>query len=82
MTPDAAPIFDAALALPVPLRAHLAAKLIESLEGGDAELGGASDWLREIESASDELHRGEAELVDGEVALEIVQAAIDRAAAK
>jgi hypothetical protein len=79
---DAAPIFDAALALPVPLRANLAAKLIESLEGDNVEPVGSSDWLREIDAASDELHRGEADLVDGEVALEIVQAAIDRAAAK
>jgi hypothetical protein len=60
MITNSDPIFDAALALPVELRADLAAKLIQSLEAAHAELPGPGDWLREIESASDELHRGEA----------------------
>jgi hypothetical protein len=79
MTSDAAPIFDAALSLPSPLRADLAAKLIQSLEGHEGESANSNDLIREIEAASDELHAGVADLVDGHEALEIIQAAIDRA---
>lgn len=81
MTPAAAPIFDAALSLPPPLRADLAAKLIKSLEETGAAAADSTDWIREIESASDELHAGTADLVDGDEALTIIQAAINRAAA-
>jgi hypothetical protein len=76
------PVFDSALALPVPLRAELAAKLIESLESVEANSAISGSLRHEIEAASDELHRGEADLVEGEEALAIIQAAIDRAAAK
>jgi hypothetical protein len=84
MSTNAVPIFDAALALPVQLRADLAAKLLESL---DDELGppdnrSPEDWARIIQEQSDSLHRDDSDLIDGEVALEMIQAAIDRTAAK
>jgi hypothetical protein len=84
MTPHAAPIFDAALALPEELRADLAAKLIESLK---YNLGPPSDrtsdeWVQIIKARSDSLHRDDDDLIDGETALAMIQAAVDRVVAK
>jgi hypothetical protein len=84
MLTDSDPIFAAALALPIDLRGELAAKLLESL---DDELGPSDDrtpedWAQIINERSDSLHRDDSDLIDGAVALEMIQAAIDRAAAK
>lgn len=78
------PLFAAALALPLHQRADLVTKLLESL---DNELPPPDDrtpedWMRVIMERSDELHHGDSDLIDGQVALEMIQAAIDRAAAR
>jgi hypothetical protein len=82
MSTDAAPIFDAALALPQALRADLAAKLIESLdnETPPAPQRSHEEWERIIKERSDALHRGDAELIDGDVAVSMLRAIIDRVA--
>jgi hypothetical protein len=82
MSSDAAPIFDAALALPQALRADLAAKLLESLENATPPLPHRSpdEWERVIKDRSDELHRVDAELIDGEVAVSMLRALVDRVA--
>jgi hypothetical protein len=84
MTTDATPIFDAALGLPQPLRADLAAKLLESLE---YELPQPDDrtpdeWLAVIKARSDAVHNGQAELIDGQVVADKLQAIMDRAGRK
>ena len=81
MSTDAAPIFDAALALPQALRADLAAKLIESL---DIELDPALDrtpeeWLEIINARCDAVDRNEAELIDGEQAIAMLREIVARA---
>jgi hypothetical protein len=82
MSTDAAPIFDAALALPEALRADLAAKLIESLDNDapPAPNRTPQEWERIIKERSDELHRGDAELIDGDVAVAMLRAIVDRVA--
>ena len=84
MSTDAAPIFDAALALPQALRADLAAKLIESLDDETpwAPVGSDFDWDALVTSRSDAIHRGETQLVDGEVVADMLQGVIDRASRK
>jgi hypothetical protein len=84
MNTDAAPIFDAALALPQALRADLAAKLLESL---DAECPPAirrtpAEWEAIIKSRSDAIHRGETRLIDGQEVADRLQAIVDRASRK
>jgi hypothetical protein len=81
MSTDAAPIFDAALALPQALRADLAAKLIESL---DEELSPASnrtpqEWIQIINDRCDAVDRGEEEIMDGEHAMAMLREIVDRA---
>ena len=78
------PLFAAALALPLQQRADLVTKLLESL---DNELPPPDDrtpeaWARIVRERSDALHHGDSDLIDGEVALGMIQAAIDRVAAK
>ena len=82
MSTDAAPIFDAALALPLALRADLAAKLIESLDEESLPTPHRSpeEWERIIKERSDQLHRGDAKLIDGEVAVTMLRAIVDRLA--
>ena len=82
MSTDAAPIFDAALALPEALRADLVAKLIESLDNEAAPVPHRTpqEWERIIKERSDELHRGDAELIDGDVAISMLRAIVDRVA--
>jgi hypothetical protein len=82
MSTDAAPIFDAALALPPSLRADLAAKLIESLDEDSppAPHRSPEEWERIIKKRSDALHRGDAELIDGDVAISMLRAIVDRVA--
>jgi hypothetical protein len=81
MSTDAAPIFDAALALPPALRADLAAKLIESLDNGAPPAPHRTqEWERIIKERSDALHRGDAELIDGDVAVSMLRAIVDRVA--
>lgn len=83
MSTNAAPIFDAALALPQSLRADLAAKLLESLDDEPpAPDRTPEEWAEVIAARSDALHAGESDLIDGEEALAMIQAAIDRAASK
>jgi hypothetical protein len=81
MSTDAAPIFDAALALPQALRADLAAKLLESL---DEECPPAVDrtpaeWEAIIKARSDAIHRGETQLIDGQDVADRLQAIVDGA---
>jgi hypothetical protein len=78
MTSEVAPIFDAALALPVDLRANLAARLLESLDGPPDDRT-PDDWARIIKERSDSLHRGDSDLIDGEIVIAKLQAVIDRA---
>ena len=82
MSTDAAPIFDAALALPQADRADLVAKLLESLHAEVPPMPHRSpdEWERIIRERSDELHRGDAELIDGEVAVSMLRALVDRVA--
>jgi hypothetical protein len=82
MSTDSAPVFNAALALPLALRADLAAKLIESLddESPPALHRSPEEWERVIKERSDELHRGDAHLIDGDVAISMLRAIIDRVA--
>jgi hypothetical protein len=81
MSPDAAPIFDAALALPQALRADLAAKLIESLdeESPAAPNRTPVEWEAIIMARSDAIHRGETDLVDGQEVANKLQAIINSA---
>jgi hypothetical protein len=82
MSTDVALIFDAALALTLDLRADLAAKLIESLdeESSPAPHRSPEEWERIIKERSDELHRGDTELIDGDVAISMLRAIVDRVA--
>jgi hypothetical protein len=82
MSTDAAPIFDAALGLPQALRADLAAKLIESLDDDTPARPHRTpqEWERIIKERSDELHRGDAELIDGDIAVSMLRAIVDRVA--
>lgn len=84
MSTDAVPIFDAALALPQPLRADLAARLIDSLDdfGPPPDDRSPEDWARIIKERSDAIHRGETVLIDGEAVADKLQAIVDRASAK
>lgn len=61
MSPDAAPIFDAALALPETLRAELAARLLQSL---DDDAPGLCVDAEEFENV---LVRRRQEMLDGTV---------------
>jgi hypothetical protein len=80
MTTDADAIFTAALALPQPLRADLADRLIESLEDSPSEPIHISDeCMAVIMARSDALHRGEATLVDGQEVADWLQGIIDQA---
>jgi hypothetical protein len=76
MTTDASAIFTAALALPEPLRADLADRLIESLE---ESIHISDECMAVIMARSDALHRGEATLVDGQVVADWLQGIIDQA---
>jgi hypothetical protein len=81
MSTDAAPIFDAALALPQALRADLAAKLIESLdEKSPLPHRSPQEWERIIKERSDAIHRGDTQLIDGDVAVSMLRAIVDRVA--
>lgn len=83
MSTDSLPIFDAALALPQSLRADLAAKLLESLDDEPpAPDRTPEEWAAVIAARSDALHRGETELIDGQVVVDKLQAIIDRASRK
>ena len=84
MSTDAAPIFDAALALPEALRADLAAKLIDSLDDDSppAPSRSPAEWDAIIKSRSDAIHSGKSELVDGQEVADMLQAIVDRASRK
>jgi hypothetical protein len=84
MAPESASIFDAALALPLAQRGALAAKLIESLEEESPPLPDRTpqEWDAIIKARSDALHRGEAELIDGQEIIDKLDAIIDRAGRK
>jgi len=84
MSTDAAPIFDAALALPQALRADLAAKLIESLDADSPPTSNRSpeEWVEIINARCDAIDRGEAELIDGEQAIAMLREIVERASQK
>jgi len=81
MSIDAAPIFDAALALSHQIRADLAAKLIESLdaESPPAPNRSPEEWVEIINARCEAIDRGEAELIDGEQVIAMLDEIIDRA---
>jgi len=81
MNTESLPIFNAALALPQALRADLAAKLLDSLDDEAPYLPDRmpEEWDALIKSRSDAVHNGETELIDGEVAMAKIRAAIDQA---
>jgi hypothetical protein len=70
------PLLAAALALPTEERAEIAARLLESLEDGEADPGAeeASDALIDERIAA--FDRGEAQLVSGDEALAGIRAGI------
>ena len=82
MSTDAAPIFDAALGLPETDRADLAARLLESLEPSTTPVPSRSrdEWEQFIKDRCDQLHREDAVLIDGDVAIAMLRATIDRVA--
>jgi hypothetical protein len=82
MSTDAAPIFDAALSLPETDRADLAARLLESLQPSATPVSRRSrdEWEQFIKERCDELHREDAVLIDGDVAIAMLRATIDRVA--
>ncbi len=84
MSTEVAPIFDAALALPQALRADLAAKLIESLDNDSPPRPDRTpqEWDALIKSRSDAIHNGEAELIDGDVAMARIRAVVEKASRK
>lgn len=79
MNSDAMPIFDAALNLPLSLRADLAAQLIASLDGSDllAPQRTAAEWDDVLRVRSEAMHRGDATMVDGQEALARVRTAVE-----
>ena len=81
MNANSAPIFAAALALPQSLRADLAAALLQSLDDEHPYVttGTPDEWLAEVMARSESLHRGEAELIDGQQVADKLQAIVDRA---
>jgi hypothetical protein len=79
MTTDASAIFTAALALPEPLRADLAAQLMDSLDDSPPEPNRTpEEWVAIINERCDAIERGNAELIDGEDALAMLDAVIER----
>jgi hypothetical protein len=83
MTTDAAAIFTAALGLPESLRADLAAQLIGSLEDFLPEPNRTpEEWVAIINDRCDAIDRGDAELIDGEDAIAMLDAVIERASRK
>jgi putative addiction module component (TIGR02574 family) len=56
-------IRSAALALPPDERAALAAKLLESVDGDEADEGAAEAWEAEIARRLTEIERGEVKLI-------------------
>jgi hypothetical protein len=81
MIPDAAPIFEAALALPQRLRADLAAKLLQSLDDDISKITDRTpeEWEALINARCEALERGETETIDGEFVAGMLQEIIDRA---
>ncbi len=52
-------LFAAALSLPVTIRAELAQRLLESLDGGQADADADEAWAKEIEARIAAYERGE-----------------------
>jgi len=78
ITPDYSELAESALSMPESARADLAALLLHSL---DEHLPKSQDktveaWVDEVRRRSDQLHKGDAELVDAEEALILMRNAI------
>lgn len=72
---------DAALGLPLALRADLAAKLIESLDDDIPPSDNCTpdEWVEIINARCEAVDRGEVELIDGEQAIAVLREIVDRA---
>jgi hypothetical protein len=66
MTAEAAQVLEEALHLPLPVRAFVAERLLESL---DAEPGFplSPEWVKEIDLRCQQIDRGDVELISGDV---------------
>lgn len=78
ITPDYSQLAESALSMPESARADLAALLLHSLDEHvpPSQDKTAEAWVDEIRQRSDQLHKGDAELVDAEEALSLMRDAI------
>ena len=78
IAPDYSQLAESALSMPEAARANLAALLLHSL---DEHLPPSQDktdeeWVKEIQRRSDQLHKGDNDLVDAQEALTLMRNAI------
>ncbi len=78
IAPDYSQLAESALSMPESARANLAALLLHSLDEHlpQSQDKTAEEWVEEIQRRSDQLHKGNVDLVDAQEALTLMRNAI------